>query len=148
MKRHPALQALSRDHHEALVVAQRLQRAGESDASAAQAEFLQFWRTDGEPHFRAEEEVLLPRFAVAGGADNPAVERVLREHAEIRLRALQLQSGPASTRALQALGKRLADHVRLEERELFPAIEAALDEPELSRLASDVAAAEHPGHPA
>jgi hypothetical protein len=40
------------------------------------------------------------------------------------------------------------NHVRLEERELFPAIEAALDEPELSRLAADVAAAEQPGHPA
>lgn len=142
MKRHPALQSLSRDHHQALVVAQRLQRAGAGGATAAQAAFLKFWRAHGQSHFHAEEEVLLPRFAEAGGAEEPVVAQVLRDHAEIRLCALQLQGASAPGPALRDLGERLAGHVRLEERELFPAIEAALDDSELSRLVADVAAVE------
>ena len=96
MKRHPALRTLSRDHHQALIVSQRLRRAGAHDVGGAQAAFLEFWRTEGELHFRVEEEVLLPRFAAAGGADTAAVARVLIDHAEVRLRALRLQGGPAS----------------------------------------------------
>jgi hypothetical protein len=142
MKRHPALQALSRDHHQALVVAQRLRRAGADDAGEAQAAFLEFWGTEGELHFRVEEELLLPRFAAAGGADTAAVGRVLLDHAEVRLRALRLAGGPASAGALNELGELLAEHVHLEERELFPAIEHSLDHDQLRRLAADVIAAE------
>jgi hemerythrin-like domain-containing protein len=142
MKRHPALQALSRDHHQALVVAQRLRRADDHDAGEAQAAFLEFWRKEGELHFRVEEELLLPRFAAAGGADTAAVGRVLLDHAEVRLRALRLQGGPASAGVLNELGELLAEHVHLEERELFPAIEHSLDDNQLRRLAADVIAAE------
>jgi hemerythrin-like domain-containing protein len=142
MRRHPALQSLSRDHHQALVIAQRLRRAGDRGAAEAQAAFLDFWRTECAAHFRAEEEVLLPRFAAAGGADSAAVARVLVDHAEIRLRALRLQGGPVSAAVLKDLGELLAEHVRLEERDLFPAIEEALDDSELRRLAADVMAVE------
>jgi hemerythrin-like domain-containing protein len=142
MKRHPALQTLSRDHHQALVVAQRLRRAADHSAREAQAAFLEFWRNGGELHFRVEEEVLLPRFAAAGGADTAVVARVLIEHAEIRLRVLRLQGQAVSAAALKELGELLAGHVRLEERKLFPAIEESLDDRQLRRLAADVAAAE------
>jgi hemerythrin-like domain-containing protein len=142
MKRHPALEALSRDHHQSLVVAQRLRRADDRHAGEAQTAFLEFWRNEGELHFRLEEELLLPSFAVAGGAETGAVARVLIEHAEIRLRALQLQGKAASPTQLNELGELLAGHVRLEEHELFPAIEESLDDSELRRLAAAMAAAE------
>ena len=108
----------------------------------AQADFLDFWRRDGERHFRVEEEVLLPRFAAAGGAEMSATARVLIDHAEIRLRVLRLLAAPASASSLRELGELLAGHVHLEEHELFPAIERALDEPELGQLAADVRDAE------
>jgi hemerythrin-like domain-containing protein len=142
MKRHPDLQSLSRDHHQALVIARRLQRVKDEDLIEARAAFLEFWRRHGQRHFRIEEEVLLPGFAGAGGADDPVITRVLHEHAEIRLQALQLQGGTASPQAQRALGELLAEHVRLEERELFPAIEVALNSEQLSSLASALAAAE------
>ena len=41
-----------------------------------------------------------------------------------------------------ALGELLAEHVRLEERELFPAIEATLNPEQLSSMASALAIAE------
>jgi hemerythrin-like domain-containing protein len=142
MKRHPDLQSLSRDHHQALVVARRLKRVNDEDAIAAQAAFLEFWRRHGQLHFRVEEEVLLPGFARAGGAEDPAIARVLREHAEIRLRALQLQGGVPSVQVQHVLGELLAGHVRFEEGELFPAIEAALSPEQLSGMASALATAE------
>jgi hemerythrin-like domain-containing protein len=86
--------------------------------------------------------VLLPRFAAAGGSRTAAVARVLIEHAEIRLRALRLQGGAAPAAALEELGGLLAEHVELEERELFPAVEESLDDSQLRRLAVDVGAAE------
>jgi hemerythrin-like domain-containing protein len=142
MKRHPDLQSLSRDHHQALIVARRLQHVEDEDPIAARTAFLEFWRRHGQLHFRIEEEVLLPGFASAGGADDPAITRVLHEHAEIRLRALQLQGGTASVQVQRALGELLAGHVRLEERELFPAIEATLSPERLSSMASALATAE------
>jgi hemerythrin-like domain-containing protein len=142
MKRHPALQTLSRDHHQALVVAQQLRRAGDHGAGEAQEAFLEFWRKECQMHFRVEEEMLLPRFAAAGGGDSPAIARVLVDHAEIRLRALRLQEGSASTALLRELGELLAEHVRLEERDLFPAIEGILSDRQLRRLANEVADAE------
>jgi hemerythrin-like domain-containing protein len=144
MKRHPALQTLSRDHHQALVIARRLRRTENRDAENARAAFLNFWRTEGAAHFRAEEEVMLPRFAAAGGAGSAAVARVLLDHAEIRLRALRLQGGTASIAELVELGELLSEHVHLEERDLFPAIEEVLEDRELRKLAADLAAAE--GH--
>jgi hemerythrin-like domain-containing protein len=142
MKRHPDLQSLSRDHHQALVVAQRLKNVDDHDATAAQAAFLEFWRRHGQLHFRVEEEVLLPGFAATGGAEDPAVARVLREHAEVRLRALQLHGRTVSVQEQRELGEMLAAHVRFEEGELFPAIEAALSPEELSGIASALATAE------
>jgi hypothetical protein len=144
MKRHPALQALSRDHDQTLVVAQRLCRAGDHDAGEALASFLKFWRNEGELHFRLEEEVLLPSFATAGGAETPAVARVLIEHAEIRC-APSCCKHDRHPRLLKELDELLADQVRLEENELFPAIEESLDDGQLYRLAADVAAAEREG---
>ncbi|MGH2976615.1 MAG: hemerythrin domain-containing protein [Solirubrobacterales bacterium] len=142
MKRHPDLQSLSRDHHQALVVARRLKHVNDEEANAARAAFIEFWRRHGQLHFRIEEEVLLPGFARVGGAEDPTVTRVLREHAEIRLYALRLQGGEASVQVLRSLGELLTGHVRLEEGELFPAIEAALSPEQLSRMASALATAE------
>jgi hemerythrin-like domain-containing protein len=140
MKRHPELQGLSRDHHQALVVARRLKHVDDEDAIAARAAFLEFWHRHGQLHFRVEEEVLLPGFADAGGAEDPAIARVL--HAEIRLRALQLHGGAASVQAERVLGELLAGHVRFEEGELFPAIEATLNPEQLSGMASALATSE------
>jgi hemerythrin HHE cation binding domain-containing protein len=120
MKRHPDLQSLSRDHHQALVLARRLQHVKDEDAIAARAAFLEFWRRHGQLHFRVEEEVLLPGFASAGGAEDPAITRVLHEHAEIRVRALELQGETASLQVQRALGELLADHVRFEEGRALP----------------------------
>jgi hemerythrin HHE cation binding domain-containing protein len=143
LKRAAALQGLSRDHHQALAIALSLRRARPGhEAVGAQDLFLRFWREAGQMHFRIEEEVLLPRFAAACGADNPIIARVLFDHAAIRLGALSLLAGPSPAEELHALGRRLAAHIRLEERGLFPEIEEALDPDALERLGADLERAE------
>ena len=127
MKRHLALQPLSRDHHQALALAQRLRRASEQDAAAVRAAFLEYWHHHGQAHFRVEEEVLLPAFAEHGDPGDERVVRMLVDHVRIRrdARRLEQDAGPAPA-DLHALGTALERHVRLEEREVFPLIEAAL----------------------
>jgi hypothetical protein len=136
MKRDPALTSLSRDHHQALVVAQRLRRATAATAREARAAFLAYWEEHGRTHFRLEEEVLLPAYAGHGDAHHPLVGRVLCDHVVIRHRAAALaRVSDPPVAALHDLGVRLADHVRLEERELFPLIEQAVPAEHLAAVA-------------
>jgi hemerythrin-like domain-containing protein len=139
MKRHAALQPLSRDHHVALVAAQRLRRATAVDA--AREEFLAFWDQHGAKHFRVEEDVLLPLFARHGDPDDERIARMLVDHVRIRAQVLALQ-GDVELGALHRLGEELAAHVRLEEREVFPLIEATLSEAAAAELVAAVQRAE------
>lgn len=136
MKRAPALQDLSRDHLKALLVAKRLREARDPELAAEQ--FLGFWEAE-QHHFRIEEEVLLPRWAAGGELDRMAVVRMLEDHLAIRCAALRLRDGALSLPELRELGTRLHDHVRFEERELFPLIEHALEPKSMSLLAAELA---------
>ena len=138
-----ALVRLSRDHHESLVAAQRLRRATTATAGDARTVFLAFWDRAGVRHFGVEEEVLLPAFARWGDADDPLVARTLCDHVAIRasIAALRVSASP-SLGDLVALGERLAEHVRMEERELFGLIERAIPPADLDLLADRVARAE------
>jgi len=140
MKRAVALQPLSRDHLKSLLAAKRLREA--TDVVAASRDFLAFWESDGQHHFRVEEEVLLPGWALHCPVDRVAVARMLEEHLAIRRGVLRAAAAEASIEELAELGQLLDDHVRFEERELFPMIEEALDPGDLNRLAAAIERAE------
>ena len=136
VKRHPALEQLSRDHHVALVAAERLKRATEQNAEEARSAFLRYWQSDGREHFREEEEVLLPAFARFADPGVPIIARALIDHVRIRRLALDVAGDSPDLELLRTLGMRLEQHVRREERELFPLIEQVVPESELLGLAS------------
>ncbi len=140
MKRAEALRPLSREHLGALLAAKRLREA--ADLSQATPAFLDFWKSDGQRHFRIEEEVLLPGWARHAEGDRPGVARMLDEHLAIRREALRLAAGEASLEEARELGRLLDDHVRFEERQLFPLVEAALDGAGLAELAAAIEKAE------
>ena len=118
MKRSEALAPLSRDHHVALEVALRLRR-GEPGAAER---FRAFLDADGRRHFALEEQLLLEHLT------DVERSRMLDDH-------LMLASArPQDEVGSQALGERLAEHVRWEERELFPRLEADLSEEHLSAI--------------
>ncbi len=143
MRRNEGLQQLSRDHHRALEAALKLRRATAAEAQRVAAEFLSFWREHGAIHFRVEEDVMLPGAAHRVDPSDPAVVRVLTDHVEIRRRAGELTHGKHPDPAeLNELSELLNDHVRHEERVLFPLIEKSLSDEELGRLAERIEEAE------
>lgn len=137
MKRSEALAELSRDHHQALFVAQRLTRATDGTAAEARAAFQAFWERERD-HFRLEEELLLPALARHVPADHEAIVRVLTEHVDLRRRAADTGDDPA---ALRELGERFREHVRHEERTLFGLVEATLPAAELAEVGAALAGA-------
>lgn len=146
MKRHRSLHPLSEHHHHVLVQALLVRRAGGAPESkraaafrAAARNFVRFWKSKGRRHFREEEEVLLPAYSRHARLEGkPTVTLMLAQHAVIRARMDDLERALAAEEPVeaevQALAQLLHDHVRLEENEIFPAIEAALSEAELQAL--------------
>lgn len=135
MQRSDELAILSREHHVALELALRLQRATDDGAVALARVALHFWEAEGREHFRLEEELLLPAFARHARADDPDVVRVLVEHVDIRRRMADLaRAAEPNVVDLHGLGVALRDHVRHEERVLFGRIEQALGAEELTAL--------------
>lgn len=124
MKRHPALQDLSREHYEALKLARDGKSAALAGDAATVAAFaahvVRRFAQELEPHFREEETDLLPFLADAG--ESELVRRTLAEHAELRALAAALRQPDAAT--LQRFSELLAAHVRFEERTLFETAQA------------------------
>ena len=124
-----------------LVQARRLRAAAEAgpvERLAAAAAYVELFFAETVEHFRREEEAVFPLYAVHAGADDPLLARILREHMELhglarRLRA-EVAAEDARADTLRELGTLLADHVRLEERELFEAIQATVPATELDTL--------------
>ncbi|HZU20499.1 MAG TPA: hemerythrin domain-containing protein [Gaiellaceae bacterium] len=124
MKRHPALRALSDDHHHALVQARRLRRAAAAPEppDAAAAIFVEFFNDVTVPHFREEEETVFPLVADDDAA-RPLLVQALLDHQQLHRLAAVLEDGGELRGAMAAAGELLDEHVRREERELFPLIE-------------------------
>lgn len=141
MKRHSSLQPLSREHHPALVQAKRLCDFTGDGAQAREVgnAFVEFWDAAITPHFREEEEWLLPLLALRGGDETEEIRETLRQHVQLRRQVLELRQRlnsdtPVVAPFLNGLGEALRSHVRFEEEELFPCVEAALSEADLAYL--------------
>ena len=140
MKRSKALTSLSRDHHQALFVAKVIKDSGSADE--AMVAFSEYWNRHGRAHFRIEEEVLLPGSGLPGPSVDDEVARMLNDHLEIRRQAVRAAGGDMTHDQVRELGELLKQHVRFEEREFFPRIEAELDPAGLEILAAEIETAE------
>lgn len=142
MKRHRSLIPFSHDHHEALVAARRLRRGADGpEPTEAAATFLAFFASSAVPHFREEEELLFPCVADVIEAREPVTQALL-EHQRLHAAAAHLReivakgsAEPAGAERMRELATLLEEHVRFEERRLFPLIETLLPEERLTRLA-------------
>lgn len=140
MKRHPALVSLSHDHHQALFLAQQMRRCEPADGAKVAAAFQAWWAPGGQRHFQLEEEILFPTLAATDVAeDDPLIVRALIDHMVIR-RDAKLVDAEADVELLRSLGTRLSDHVRLEERQIFPLLEEKLTGDQLTALAGELEA--------
>ena len=134
MKRHPALVPLSHDHHHTLVRARELRRAAadanDSELAAASARFRRVFAGEISRHFRDEEELVFPLLAAGEGPAPETLVRAVTQHACIRALVARLPDRAAAS----DLGALLEEHVRLEERELFPLVQEVVPEERLAAL--------------
>ena len=142
LKRHPSLQPLSRDHYVGLVQADRLCKAAAADVDAslrrgALAEFLDAWRREIAEHFEDEERLFKDLMSEPEAAQLHEQHQALRTLAE-QAHAQRRQVDPGADWC-RILGEALRDHIRWEERELFPAIQARATPEQLEALARHTA---------
>ncbi|OMH29162.1 hemerythrin domain-containing protein [Motiliproteus sp. MSK22-1] len=134
MKRIQQLQQLSKEHHHALVTASRCKASSNRDSDEQCANFwiktLQFAKKDLAPHFKIEEEVLVPVLTRIGAKELKS--QLLTEHQKLN-EILSDQKTPPRV-LLKHFGELLSGHVRFEERELFEVLQHQLRPTELEQL--------------
>ena len=140
MKRHQSLFPLSHDHHHALVQALNLDKVGVGEDQAglreAAARFADFWKSDLQRHFAQEEQIVLPLLAKYSAADAAEIKDTLEQHSAIARLIDELNEKLARREMIEAslltnLAESLRRHIRYEEGELFPAVEASVPDEEL-----------------
>jgi iron-sulfur cluster repair protein YtfE (RIC family) len=89
-----------------------------------------FWKDHMEPHFREEEEILFSPLV------DEMVQKAIAEHHQIKdmVERVLKTKDEAVYNELAALSEIVDAHVRYEERQLFPHLEQALNEEQLSKI--------------
>ncbi|RYY40914.1 MAG: hemerythrin domain-containing protein [Chitinophagaceae bacterium] len=134
LKRSPQLQPLSREHHEGLLLAWKIRQGmGKGVAPQRIAGYvLWFWNAELEDHFRREEAAFHPALR---GAE--LLNRMQDEHEEIEGLMQVLAQIPDEV-LLEEIAQKVNDHIRFEERVLFPWIELELGEEKLQTLSKTI----------
>jgi hypothetical protein len=133
IKRHPQLVKLSRDHHFGLLLVWKIRQGLRKaiDEKRIAAYIVYCYHLELAPHFAQEEDYLLTHLP----ADDALRLRTEDDHIRIR-RAIELLNAAEEIKhqQLEAFASLLEKHIRFEERELFIALEALLDEAALKEI--------------
>lgn len=146
MKRHQSFITLSREHHDGLLLATRLQQGRNallrlwSHDLEWQAEFtVKFYDDNLAEHFRIEEETI---FSIAQQfiPNGTIIPRLIREHEEMRemITFLRHPEEKKLECTLTRFGELLESHIRCEEREFFPLCEENIPENILNELGTKI----------
>lgn len=129
IKRHVALQPLSRQHHFGLLFSWKLRKGFHKDIEIGRIQKYAKWffKNEIEPHFNDEEKYLFPILA----PDNELIERALKEHRRIK-RLFNDTKDPE--KSLHRLEEELDAHIRFEERILFNEIQEVATEAQLQKI--------------
>jgi hypothetical protein len=128
MKRHEALQPLSRDHHETLILAQLLKKGAPKyrglpeDREGKIIYARSLFNEKILAHFESEESIINKLIDLKSDTLNDLGEIVKTDHKELRQMFANLHQD-STEEDLDVLGKKLEAHVRMEERIYFPKVE-------------------------
>lgn len=129
LKRHKALQPLSRDHHHGLLLSWKIRSGFSKNIEFERIKTYADWFFEHQliPHFDLEEEHIFPLLE----ADNDMVKRALAEHR--RLKRLFAETKDVE-KSLHKIEEELEQHIRFEERILFPEIQKNATEAQLALI--------------
>ncbi len=128
MKRHEALAPLSREHHDALILAQLLKKTAPSYKGLPQLPkdkavyAINFYHSNLQKHFKQEEQMLHKVKQYDSKIEEIALE-IKYEHEQLTQLFVSLDKTADLETTMDTLGKALEAHVRKEERILFPLIQ-------------------------
>ncbi|HSI76628.1 MAG TPA: hemerythrin domain-containing protein [Lunatimonas sp.] len=137
IKRHPALQELSKDHHQGLLLCFKIRQGIKLEVEEERIKKYcdWFWIEHLAPHFSEEEQFIFPVL----GNDDALVRRALEEHKHLKT---LFQKGQVDYDLLKKIENDLEAHIRFEERVLFNKIQDVATEEELETIAKN-----HAGQP-
>ncbi len=129
IKRHKALQPLSRQHHFGLLFSWKIRKGFHKniDPDRMMKFATWFYENEIEPHFSDEEKYLFPIL----DPENELIERALKEHRRIK-RLFHDTEDPE--RSLHRLEEELDAHIRFEERILFNEIQQVATPEQLAKV--------------
>jgi len=129
IKRHKAMQSLSRDHHHGLFLCWKIRTGFSKGISAERIKRYADWFFEQHalPHFELEENHIFPIL----GERNDLVKRALAEHRKLtRL----FNDTDEIDRSLSLIEEELEKHIRFEERVLFNEIQKVATEEQLKTI--------------
>lgn len=131
--RNKNLISLSHDHHDGLVFASWIKQGilSKTDLQIIKERIKMFWESELEKHFEAEERFLFSELK------REDIKRQQAEEEHLYIRSLIVRiliEEKQSAKLFQALSFALTNHIRFEERELFPHIENLLDDNVLLKI--------------
>ncbi|KIC95484.1 hemerythrin domain-containing protein [Flavihumibacter solisilvae] len=139
MKRNENIVPLSRDHHDGLLFCWKIRQGIKYGVSIEriQAYVKYFWDNHLEQHFEEEETLLF------AGLQDKLVNQAVAEHGKLK-RLIDVVVSPAAHPAqLITLANTLDDHIRFEERVLFPHLEKVLSGDRLADLGKQLQQIHH-----
>ncbi|MEE9429623.1 MAG: hemerythrin domain-containing protein [Melioribacteraceae bacterium] len=134
MKRNINLVNLSSEHHDGLVIALRIKKAVTTLKNfKVIVDYIEHLWDSLKHHFEQEEENFLTHKNIA--PNNKLIKRMLDEHKQFEqiVNKLSLESETIKENLLE-FSELLTNHIRFEERELFPYIEDCLTDEELQQI--------------
>ena len=136
MKRNKNLETLSWEHHDGLVVAFRLEKGlkNQIDGHTMTQYLLHIWDHALRQHFLKEEETLIkPLETCAEGRET--LQHMLQEHQAIKKLIARIQQEPENRLTLiKQFHHMLYNHIRFEERKLFPLVERIASQVDLQQI--------------
>lgn len=129
LKRHKALQPLSRDHHHGLLLSWKIRSGFSKNIEAERIKTYADWFFENYlmPHFELEETHVFPLI----DADNELVKRALAEHRRLKRLFTDKEN---ILKSLSLIEEELEQHIRFEERVLFPEIQKVATEKDLALI--------------
>lgn len=133
LKRHPALIPLSKDHHFGLLLCWKIRTGMQKEVAAERiAAYVEyFFRNHLLTHFNEEEKYI---FSMLDEKDDKR-KKAEKQHRKIGRLVERLVSEPEKSEVtLGLIEEEVESHIRFEERDLFPYIQATMDEHALEQL--------------
>lgn len=131
LKRNENIQPLSREHHHGLLFCWKIKTGLKKDIEVNRIiKYVEyFYNAHLKSHFKEEEVLLFDK------VKHEMCDEAQKDHWEISELVTKILSGENDIRSnLVELSNKVDDHIRFEERKLFPFLEETLTEADLTKI--------------